>query len=85
MELGGFTFSGSGKLHVIKVDVTEEESIKAGAVEELRILDGRNLDYVVNNAAVVGGFMRDVNAPEGLTHHSVCLVGRISRRVHIRV
>lgn len=49
--------SGPGRLHIVRLDVTNQESIKAGTTEVLRILDGRGLDYVINNAAVVTWFV----------------------------
>ena len=51
-ELRSLTSSNPGKLHVIKLDVTDEESIKPGTAKVLRILDG-SLDYVINNVVIV--------------------------------
>ncbi|KAG6371806.1 hypothetical protein JVT61DRAFT_9162 [Boletus reticuloceps] len=57
-DLESLTSSSAGKLHVVKLDMTDQESVKTGAAEVLRILDGRGLDYVINTAAVVGSLMR---------------------------
>ncbi|KIJ64003.1 hypothetical protein HYDPIDRAFT_154981 [Hydnomerulius pinastri MD-312] len=42
-----------GKLHIVKLDVADEESIKAAAQEVIQTLNGRGLDYVLNNAATM--------------------------------
>ena len=52
-ELRSLTSSNPGKLHVIKLDVTDEESIKPGTAKVLRMLDGRGLDNVINNVVIV--------------------------------
>ncbi|KIJ62391.1 hypothetical protein HYDPIDRAFT_114479 [Hydnomerulius pinastri MD-312] len=51
-DLAALSSSGPGTLHIVQLDVTNEESIKSGAAEVLRLLNGRGLDYVINNAAV---------------------------------
>lgn len=53
-ELEGLIPSGLGKLRIIRLDVTDKESIEAGRTEVFWILDGRGLDYVINNVAMAG-------------------------------
>lgn len=45
--------SSPGTLHIVKLDVSDEASIKVGTNEVLRLLNGAGLDYVLNNAAIV--------------------------------
>ncbi|KAF8552772.1 NAD(P)-binding protein [Imleria badia] len=47
--------SSPGTLHIVKLDVADEASIKAGTDEVLRLLNGAGLDYVLNNAAINRG------------------------------
>lgn len=46
--------SGPGRVHLIKLDIDDPESIKTAAAEIEKILDGRGLDYLINNAGRVG-------------------------------
>ncbi|KAL1946099.1 hypothetical protein VTO73DRAFT_15226 [Trametes versicolor] len=45
--------TAKGTLHVIKLDVSDFESIRASAKDLLAILGDNGLDYLINNAAVV--------------------------------
>jgi len=45
----------SGKIHIVKVDTTSEESINAAAKEIEGLLDGKGIDYLLNNAAITAG------------------------------
>lgn len=49
--------SSPGTLYIVKLDVADEASIKAGTDEVLRLLNGAGLDYVINNAAIVSWFL----------------------------
>ena len=42
-----------GQLHIVKLNVTDEESIKAAAQAAESILGSQGLDYLLNNAAIV--------------------------------
>jgi len=42
----------TGKLHVLQLDVTSEESIKSAAAEVEAALQGNGLDYLINNAGM---------------------------------
>ena len=41
-----------GKLHVVKIDIDNPESIRACADETTQALGNKGIDYIVNNAAV---------------------------------
>ena len=46
--------NAKGKIHIIRVDVSDESSIRAAPAEVAKILgDSAGLDYLINNAAVV--------------------------------
>ncbi len=42
-----------GKLHILKLEVTDEEAVKAAAQETSKIVGANGLDYLLNNAAIV--------------------------------
>ncbi|RPD54201.1 NAD-P-binding protein [Lentinus tigrinus ALCF2SS1-7] len=44
-----------GKLHVVALDVTSKESVHQAAEDVARILGGRGIDYLVNNAGILPG------------------------------
>lgn len=46
----------SGKLHVVKLDVDDEVSIRNAAETISAILGDRGLDYLINNAGIVSPF-----------------------------
>jgi NAD(P)-dependent dehydrogenase (short-subunit alcohol dehydrogenase family) len=48
--------SNAGNLHIIQLDVTDEQSIKAAAKSASEILGDKGLDYLVNNAGIVSLF-----------------------------
>lgn len=57
-ELEALKSSSKAELHIIKLDVANEESIRSGTEEAVRLLGDRGLDYLLNNAGVVGsGFL----------------------------
>ena len=45
--------SSSGRLHVLRLDVNDIQSIKDAAREATRIVGNKGIDYVINNAGVV--------------------------------
>lgn len=45
--------NAKAELHIVKLDVASEESIRSGTEEAKRILGDRGLDYLLNNAGVV--------------------------------
>ncbi|KAG6375957.1 hypothetical protein JVT61DRAFT_2834 [Boletus reticuloceps] len=47
--------SSPGTLYIVKLDVTDEASIKAAADEVFKLLNGAGLDYVLNNAGINRG------------------------------
>ncbi|EIW81579.1 NAD(P)-binding protein [Coniophora puteana RWD-64-598 SS2] len=51
-DLRALAESYQGAIHIIQLDVAEEESIAKGAGEVIQLLDGRGLDYLFNNAAI---------------------------------
>ena len=50
--------SAKGELHIIKLEVTDEDAIKAAAAETSRIVGANGLDYLLNNAAIVSSKSR---------------------------
>jgi NAD(P)-dependent dehydrogenase (short-subunit alcohol dehydrogenase family) len=50
--------STNGTLHVVRMDVTDEASIISAKDEVAEILQGRGLDYLINNAGVVSDSSR---------------------------
>ena len=42
-----------GRIYVVRLDVSSEESIKTAAAEAGRLIGDRGLDVLFNNAAVV--------------------------------
>lgn len=52
--------TAKGTLHVIKLDVSDFESIRASAKDLLAILGDNGLDYLINNAAVVRTISRQL-------------------------
>lgn len=53
IDLNGLVDTAKGELHIVKLDVATEESIEAAAIEVDKILNGKGLDYLLNNAGVV--------------------------------
>jgi len=47
--------SAAGEVHVIKMDTGSEESIIQASKEIESLLNGRGIDYVLNNAAITAG------------------------------
>ena len=45
--------SASGRLHVLRLDVNDVQSIKDAALEAAQILGNRGVDYLINNAGIV--------------------------------
>jgi hypothetical protein len=52
-DLKGLDTTAKGKLHVVQLDVADEESISAIAAKVQQIVGDHGLDFVVNNAAIV--------------------------------
>lgn len=42
-----------GRGHIIQLDVSKDESIEAAAKEVTKVLDGKGLNYLLNNAGIV--------------------------------
>ena len=42
-----------GRLHIMRLDVTSEESIKEAAMKTKHLLKDKGLDILLNNAAIV--------------------------------
>ena len=47
------TQSNAQNLHIIQLDVTDEQSIKAAANSTSAILGDKGLDFLINNAGIV--------------------------------
>ena len=56
-ELAALQSSVAGKVHIVKLEVNDEESIKSAAAETSKILGDQGLDYLLNNAAIVSAFL----------------------------
>jgi NAD(P)-dependent dehydrogenase (short-subunit alcohol dehydrogenase family) len=50
--LGELVQQSSGRVAVIKFDVTDQDSIQKAAVEAVTQLGGKGLDVLINNAGV---------------------------------
>jgi NAD(P)-dependent dehydrogenase (short-subunit alcohol dehydrogenase family) len=42
-----------GRGHIVPLDVNKDESIDASAKEVTKVLDGKGLNYLLNNAGIV--------------------------------
>ena len=51
--LQALTASAGGRLHVLRLDVNDIQSIKDAAREAAQIVGEKGVDYLVNNAGVV--------------------------------
>ncbi|KAI0751855.1 NAD-P-binding protein [Daedaleopsis nitida] len=51
--------SANGKLHIVSVDMDDTQSIRACADEVTRILGGKGIDYLINNAGIKLGDEED--------------------------
>ncbi|KZS96266.1 NAD(P)-binding protein [Sistotremastrum niveocremeum HHB9708] len=47
--------TAKGKLHIVQINTSDEESIVAAAAEAEKLLDGKGIDYLLNNAAISTG------------------------------
>ncbi|KLO19353.1 NAD(P)-binding protein [Schizopora paradoxa] len=85
-----------GDLHIIKLEVTDEDAIKAAAEETSKIVGTNGLDYLLNNAAInpgmdsafefetsslVNAFEHNVIAPAVLGKHFLPLLEKGNRKV----
>lgn len=52
-ELQALKEGAKAELHILKLDVADEDSILRGTEEAIKILGDRGLDYLLNNAGVV--------------------------------
>lgn len=43
----------AGRVHLVKIDVTDEESIKKSAAEVEQLLNGKGLDVLVNGVGIM--------------------------------
>ena len=51
--LQGLTASSGGRLHVVRLDVNDIQSVEGAAREAAQIVGGKGIDYLINNAGVV--------------------------------
>lgn len=52
---------GGGQLHIVRLDVSDESTIKAAAEETSLILGSIGLDYLLNNAGVVSASFMELS------------------------
>ena len=54
--LQGLTASAGGRLHVVRLDVNDIQSVEDAAREAAQIVGEKGIDYLINNAGVVSPF-----------------------------
>jgi len=95
-ELQALVNGAKGKLHILKLEVTDEEAVKAAAQETSKIVGANGLDYLLNNAAINPGmdtafefdslditnaFKHNVVAPAVIGKHFLPLLEKGRRKV----
>ena len=56
--LQDLTVSAGGRLHVLRLDVNDAESIKDAAGKAAQIVGDKGIDYLINNAGIVSCQLR---------------------------
>ena len=68
-DLESLAKKSSGRVIIIKLDVTNETSIQAAAVEVEAKLEGKGLDILINNAGIIQYALQGLNTMFVLSPH----------------